>query len=210
MIDSRDDGKDTFCRVTDFATILCEDHGYFLFNSIDDFRKNLWLVTSRTIQVPHNYFSILLGGFLIPPLENWAKADIKIHSLYGTHANDHVDLSPCPLLPLHTLGGLVGVVTVKYSKVANVYHEATAKIVFGYPPDLRQPIARIVGDCNDDEAPLETDLRAYWGLEVDSHPKQLIRGIYHDSLFTILISLGTVFHKGMIFTRLDIQLDTWY
>jgi hypothetical protein len=89
LIDTRDDGKHGFCRVTDFTTLRREGHVSKLLNSSQDkFRKDLWFATSQAIQVPRDYFSKRLSGFLIPPQKSWVYGDIKIHSLYGTRVSD--------------------------------------------------------------------------------------------------------------------------
>jgi hypothetical protein len=217
LIDTRDDGKHGFCRVTDFTTLRREGHVSKLLNSSQDkFRKDLWFMTSRVVQVPRDYFSKRLSGFLIPPQKSWVDGDIKIHSLYGTRVSDDVDLLPCPLLPLDTLGGLVGVVTVNYSvNVRDVDYYGGAKIIFGYPPGLKKPFARVLGSYYyDDEALLEDDLQEYVELELNNdngdNDDDDAGYVYRSQLFAISLSLGTVFHKDMIFTQLDIQLHTWY
>jgi hypothetical protein len=113
------------------------------------------------------------------------------------------------------LGGLVGVVTIKYLvTVFDVTYDGGAKIVFGYPPGLKKPFARVLGWYYDDEALLTRDLQEYVELELNSDndgdsDDDPGHG-YRSSLFEVHISLGTVFHKDMIFTRLDIEVDTWF
>jgi hypothetical protein len=213
LIDARDDGKHGFCRVTDFTTLRRqEDVSKLLNSSQDKFRKDLWFATSRTVQVPPDYFSKRLGGFLIPtPKGSDYYGSFKIHSLYGTHVSGEVDLVSCPLLPLDTLGGLVGVVTVKVW-VNEFNYEGDVAIIFGYPPSLTKPFAKVV-EYFDHEAPLKHDLQRFAPFEPDNDDDDdddddLLA--YRNQMFAISLSLGTVLHRDMIFTQLDIELHTWF
>ena len=221
LIDRRDDGKHGFCRVTDYTTLWrANDVSELLNSSQDKFRRDMWFATSRVIQVPRDYFSKRLGGFLIPRRRTWSDGDMKIHSRYGTRVSDGVSILSCPLLPLDTLGGLVGVVMVSYStNVGDVVHSGSAKIVFGYPPSIKKPFARVLGNYSDDESPLEHDLQEeYEEFQLDNDDDgnddddddEEGGHTYRCQLFAVRLSLGTVFYKDNIFTQLNIELDTWY
>ena len=219
LIDKRDDGKHGFCRVTDFTTLWDVGRLSELLNSSQDkFRKDLWFSTSRAIQVPRDYFSKRLGGFLVPRRETWRDSKIEVLSRYGSCVSDGVSILPCPLLPLDTLGGLVGVVMVYYlTNVGDVVYSGSAKIVFGYPPSIKRPFARALGNYPDDESPLEHDLQEeYEEFELDNdddddNDDNVDGGLtYRCEIFAVRLSLGTVFYKDKIFTQLNIDLDTWY
>jgi hypothetical protein len=225
LIDARDDGKHGFCRVTDFTTRRRErDVSNLLESSPDKFRKDLWLAT-ETIQVPRDYFSKRLGGFLIPRGVTRGDGSFQVLSVYGTRDSGEASLVSCPLLPLATLGGLVGVVTIKYRVMApdeNEYEDNYA-VMFGYPQSLKKPFARVVYDL-DDEPPLQRDLQRYALSDFDddndgysevedcnSDDESCDSGhALQNSTSAISLSLSTVWHKGMIFTQLDIKLHTWF
>jgi hypothetical protein len=219
LIDARDDGKHGFCRVTDVTALrLKKDVLRLLDSSPDKFRKDLWFAPSQRMQVPRDYFSKRLGGFLIPTGIGWEYGTFQIHSLYGSHVSGKMDVVSCPLLPLTTSGGLVGMLTVNYAvEVGDVNYENHAAIIFGYPPSLSKPVAKAVGDWNvegNKEAPLKYALRKFIELDDDAEDTDDEDSdgalAYKCELFAISLSLGTVLHEGMIFTQLDIELHTWY
>lgn len=226
LIDARDDGKQGFCRVTDCTTRHKRtDVSDLLQSSSDKFRKDLWLATTETIQVPRDYFSKRLGGFLIPKRTTGEEGSREILSLYGSSDIGEAILVFCPLLPLTTLGGLVGVVTIKYEVVGpddNEYENSYA-VTFGYPQSLKKPFARAEYD-HDGEPPLQRDLQIYALSDLDdncygdheveacnSDNESYYSGPALQNLISGLsFSLHTVWHKGMIFTQLDIELHTWF
>lgn len=214
LIDRRDDGKHGFCRVGDSTTRLRqEDVSKLLNSSPDKFRKDLWFVATRTVQMPRRYFSNRLGGFIIPRNESWRHgSSFEIHSMYGTHATES-NIVPCPLLPLDALGGLVGVVVVSVPvRVTRTWYENRVGVVFGYPPGLRQPFAKVVGSSFDHEQPLKHDLQKYapFNARIDGSDDDDDPHYYYNRLFAIHTSLSTVLYKGMACTILDIVLDTWF
>ena len=83
LIDPRADGKHGFCRVTDTTTRRFDGDVRKLLNSSPDkFLKDLWLATtSRTLQVPSEYFSKRLGGFLISTPEG--ADDVVFQTLFA-------------------------------------------------------------------------------------------------------------------------------
>jgi hypothetical protein len=82
---------------------------------------------------------------------------------------------------------------------------------------LSKPVAKAIGywgDEGSDEASLKYALRNFIELDDDAddtddedYPEALA---YECDLFAISLSLGTVWHESMVFTRLDIELYTWY
>jgi hypothetical protein len=212
LIDARDDGKHGFCRVTDFTTLEWrEDVSKLLDSSRDKFRKDLWF-TTRTIQVPHDYFSKRLAGFLIPTPKDSSfpgseYSSFEIHSLYGTHVSGEANLVFCPLLPLDTSGGLVGLVTVK-GCVHKSNLEEDLGIIFGYPPGLTKPFARAIPYFNP-KAPLQFDFQSFVTSVLDKEDNGGDDNplVFNNGTFAISVSLRTVLHRDMIFTQLDIDLD---
>jgi len=206
LIDARVDGKHGFCRVTDSSSLqLQKDVCKLLNTSPDRFQKDLWLTTrSRMIQVPRDHFSKRLGGFLIPTPDAPDTILFKIHSVYGRHVSGKMDVISCPLLPLSTSGGLVGMVTV-----TNVMAVETAAIIFGYPPSSTKRAVKFITYCNDKtnhKEPLDDALRRF--VEADDHDDQDYEN--HDfELWGINLSICTVFHEDMIFTELAIEVYTW-
>jgi hypothetical protein len=82
----------------------------------------------------------------------------------------------CPLLPLDTLGGLVGVVTVKVQvSVEASNYEKEVAVIFGYPPSLKRQVAKIVRHF-DYESPLKHDLQKYAPFG-DSHNERHVMAI---------------------------------
>lgn len=140
LVEARNDAMHGFCRATNLVkTIhirLREEISELLNSSECKFQRDLWFATSQTIQVPPDYFSKRLRGFLIPAPSGPVEC-LKIHSLYHSRVSGDMDLVLCPLLPLCNLGGLVGVATFKV-------HNDDAAIIFGYPPGLMKPFAKVV------------------------------------------------------------------
>jgi hypothetical protein len=213
LIDRRDDGQNGFCRVG-YSTARVRQEAVLglLGSSPDRFRKDLWFPSTRTIQLPRNYFSNRLSGFVIPRNESWKHgASVQIHYLYSDRVSEP-NIVSCPLLPLQARGGLVGVVVVKVPvSVDGTCYKNDVGVVFGYPPGLRKPFAKVVGSSYDHEQPLNHDLqkhapfdaRAGDAVDVDDPH------YYNNRLFAIHASLSAVLYKGMACTVLDIVIDTW-
>ena len=116
-------------------------------------------------------------------------------------------------------------VTIKYEVVGpddNEYENSYA-VTFGYPQSLKKPFARAEYD-HDGEPPLQRDLQIYALSDLDdncygdheveacnSDNESYYSGPALQNLISGLsFSLHTVWHKGMIFTQLDIELHTWF
>ena len=205
LIDARDDGKQGFCRVTGRTTRhLRSDISNLLESSPSKFRKDLWLAATEKIQVPRDHFSKRLGGFLIPrrgPLRRH-DSSFEVLSPYSTSDNSNGILVTCPLLPLATLGGLVGVVTFEYQhrklgkrKDGKKYWSFT--VIFGYPQSLKGPFAKVVHDIYDKEPLLQRGFQRY-ALSDNSDSIELTTSAFE-------LSFCTVWHDGMIFTELCID-----
>jgi hypothetical protein len=221
LIHLRDDRKDGFCRVTDMTTLLPRYHVlHQLISSQDNSLKEMWLATtSRTLQVPQDYFSKRLGGFLIPAPKHIASGVHQIHSLYGSRVSSEGHIISCPLLPLNTNGGFVGAVTIKFQSLygrRSLYpYIGYALVVFGFPPSLKKPFAKVLGDCvdeNDEEShryyhfrdPLDYGMQRYVELE-KGHPHDNMQH-YSCEYFRVNVACCAVLHTGMVFTELDISI----
>jgi hypothetical protein len=214
LIDRRDDGQNGFCRVGhSTARVRQEDVLKLLDSSPDRFRKDLWFPATRTIRMPRYYFSNRLSGFIIPRNESWKHgASVEIHSLYSDHVGESNIIS-CPLLPLEARGGLVGVVVVNVPvSVDEIWFENYVGVVFGYPPGLRKPFAKVVGSSFDHEEPLNYDLQKHapFDARIDDAIDLDDPQYYNNRLFAIHASLSAVLYKEMACTVLDIVIDTWF
>jgi hypothetical protein len=177
----------------------------------------MWLATtSRTLQVPRNYFSKRLAGFIIPKSSN-PYYNFQIHSLYGCKGH----IISCPLLPLHTKGGFVGALTIEVHFNRDGGHHTTgyALVVFGYPPSLTTPLVKVFGETIDendkdshikldfDKDPLGYGVQRFVDLEKnDFHHLMPNHSTFNWGHFSILVSYETVLHKGMVFTELDTSI----
>jgi len=218
LIDPRDDGKHGYCRVTDTTTRLFVSDVHKLFGSSPDkFLKDMWLATtSRTLQVPRNYFSKRLAGFIIPKSRS-SFYNFQIHSLYGSHDSIQGHVLLCPILPLNTKGGLVGTVTMDYElEQAYRRYRVSAIVVFGFPPSLTEPVAKAFGEIID-----ENDKDSHKKLEFDKDPlgygaQRFVELMDPDTPDPnpgdnrIRLECKTVVHTGMVFTQLNITTPEWY
>ena len=215
LIDRRGDGQNGFCRVGhSTARVRQEDVLKLLGSSPDRFRKDLWFPATRTIRMPRDYFSNRLGRVhhtTERELETWRLCRNPL-SLYGDDVGES-NIVSCPLLPLEARGGLVGVVVVNVPvSVEDIWYENYVGVVFGYPPGLRKPFAKVVGASFDHEQPLNYDLQKHAPFEariddaIDLDDPQY----FNNRLFAIHASLSAVLYKGMACTVLDIVTDTWF
>jgi hypothetical protein len=226
LVDKRDDGKHGFCRVTNTITLHLHDHVEKLFRSSpDNFLKEMWLATTpRTLQVPFDYFSKRLGGYLIPKPSHSHSINLQtqIDSLYDSHVSSKGHILPCPLLPLNTNGGFVGAVTIGVAMNAipeGVSRTGYALIAFGFPPSLAGPFLEVFGDIVDEnyndshrnlefyEDPLGYGLQRFVELENDgSHKPNARLSRYPWGYFKIDVLCEPVFHTGMVFMQLNIRV----
>jgi hypothetical protein len=223
IIGARDDGKHGFCRVTDTITFVSRAGiRQLLDSSPEKFRKNLWLATTpRMIIIPRDHFSKRLGGFLV---RTSVAQDVKYvhfntYGLYGNQVNGDMSILPCKKLPVTQYGGLIGIVTVKVvAQKDGIDFEEAAAVIFGYPSNSTRPFAKVVryqraeGYVEKKMTPLESllDFAERKFLEPDNaERKDHAPCDYRSKSFGLTIFLGTVLHKDMIFTKLEIELYTW-
>ena len=222
MIHPRNDRKDGFCRVADTTTLLSYKHvSPLILSSSDKFLKNMWLATtSRTLQIPRSYFSKRVGGFFIPTPERAYDESFGFYSLYGSSASSEGYIMSCPLLPLKNHGGFVGVVTIEVDIPHRGGYTGYGLVVFGFPPSLKKPFAGASvefvkhGDRNsqpmDDfvRDPLGYGLRKWVEWEHGGFNKLYQSCSYDWYRYRISTGVDAVFHTGMVFTQLNIEIDS--
>ncbi len=167
-------------------------------------------------QVPVDYFSKRLGGYLISKSRHYytIRSHAQIHSLNGSHFSSKGHILTCPLLPRYTKGGFVGAVTMEV-EIRDSHVIEYAFIVFGFPPSLTKPFAHILresaegGDRNSnkkhdfDSDPLRYSLQRYAKLEQAGF--QNGNSGFTSRFLNILSSLNAVLYAGNVFTQLDIS-----
>jgi hypothetical protein len=222
MIEVRDDGKHGFCRVTDTTTLRPVSRVDPLRRSLpNQYLKDMWLATtSRTLQIPRNYFSKRLRGFLVPEPKVPYNGVFKIHSLYESQTSIRGNVLPCPLLPLNTKGGFVGAATIEVQipgRGPSHHIGYAALVVFGFPPSLTKPFSNIFGYCveqgdrnSDRKHDFDSDLLGH-GLqryaELEHGGFRNENSSYYSSYFAIHLSRCTVLYEGMVFTQLGFSID---